>query len=276
MQIRMCHDVVVPLEMRARAARAALLENPANAAPPVAMAQFGAAPEVATPLAAVMLTGKRWKPGRTITISFLDGDYALHKRVRYYMNKWLDCANLKFRWISGHSDAGEVRITFARGGSWSFLGTDALVIPRPRPTMQFGWIDAGSPAEEIRRVVIHEGGHMLALGHEHSHPEGGIPWDKEAVYAYYARTNGWSRAEVDAQVFQRYSASQTQYSRYDPKSIMHYAVDDALTLGRYSVGWNTKRSPTDRRFVRSQYPFAGASGQTTRVSRLIKAALGRE
>lgn len=274
-EIKMCHDAVAPAELRLRAARIALLENPANAVPAVPMAQFGAALEVPTPLAAVMLTGKRWKPGRTISISFLDGDYALHKRVRYYANKWLDCANLKFNWISGRSEAGEVRITFARGGSWSYLGTDALVIPRPRPTMAFGWIDAGSGADEVRRVVLHEFGHMLGLGHEQAHPEVAIPWDKDAAYAYYARTNGWSRSEVDAQVFQRYAVGQTNFSKYDRRSIMGYAISNELTIGDFEVPWNTKRSKTDRAFVRTQYPFTGASGRARQARRLIAAAAVR-
>lgn len=211
------------------------------------------------PEAAVMVTGKRWTSGQTISISFLSGSEALRARVRKYATRWLWDANLRFRWL-GLGDAGTIRIDFRQGqGSWSYLGTDAVVVNKSEPTMNYGWIDENSPEEEVRRVVLHEFGHALALGHEHSHPEGGIPWDKEAAYAYYAR-QGWSREEVDYQVFKRYAVTQTNFSRYDPKSIMHYPISaDLLTDASRAVGWNTYRSATDRAFVRRAYPRDAAS-----------------
>jgi hypothetical protein len=47
-----------------------------------------------------------------------------------------------------------------------------------------------------------------------------------------------------------------QYSRFDRQSIMLYAVDNALTIGDWSVGWNTSLSDEDKVFIGSQYPGA--------------------
>ncbi len=94
---------------------------------------------------------------------------------------------------------------------------------------------------------------LWAAIHEHQSPDVRIPWDKEAVYAYYAR-QGWSRTQVNENLFAAYSPEGIQFSRFDRDSIMLYAVDDELTEGDWSVGWNTTLSEQDKTFIRSQYP----------------------
>ena len=60
------------------------------------------------------------------------------------------------------------------GGSWSYIGTDALHIPKESKTMNLGFID--------RSTVMHEFGHALGLIHEHQSPfKGGFGWNKEEV-----------------------------------------------------------------------------------------------
>lgn len=122
--------------------------------------------------------------------------------------------------------------------------------------MNYGWLTTVSTDAEYSRVVLHEFGHALGAIHEHQSPGAGvIPWDKEAVYAYYAR-QGWSRSRVDQNIFNRYAAATTNFSVFDAKSIMLYAIPDELTIGSYSVGWNRVLSETDKAFMRSNYPFS--------------------
>jgi hypothetical protein len=139
-------------------------------------------------------------------------------------------------------------------GSWSYLGTDALGITKNRPTMNYGWLTPTTADNEYSRVVLHEFGHAFGCIHEHQHPTNGIPWDKEKVYAYYRQTDGWSKADVDAQLFARYSQTETNFSQFDPKSIMLYAIPEDLTVGNFSVGWNRVLSDMDREFIGRMYP----------------------
>ena len=103
-------------------------------------------------------------------------------------------------------------------------------------------------------VLLHEFGHALGAIHEHQHPEAGIPWNKEAVYRYYEETQGWGKEEVHAQIFNKYGKTSLNTSAYDRKSIMHYPVPKALTLGGFQIGWNRVLSSKDKSFMRQLYP----------------------
>ena len=155
--------------------------------------------------------------------------------------------------LSRRGDA-EIRIAFRpEEGSWSRLGTDALVFPQSQWTMNFGWLTPTTLDVEYSRVVIHEFGHALSCIHEHQNPIARIPWDKPGVYAYYAR-QGWPKADVDHNVFQAYSRDLTQFTEFDPKSIMLYAVPNELTVGDFEIGWNAALSDTDKLFIDTMYP----------------------
>lgn len=84
---------------------------------------------------------------------------------------------------------------------------------------------------------------------------GKIPWDRPKVYAHYAQ-QGWSREDVDQNIFDVYDADLTNFSQFDPSSIMQYAVPDSLTVGSFAIPWNTALSDEDRTFMRTQYPAA--------------------
>jgi hypothetical protein len=121
--------------------------------------------------------------------------------------------------------------------------------------MNYGWFTEETPDTEFSRTVIHEFGHALGATHEHQHPSAGIPWNRPAVYEYYQSTQGWTKEDVDFQIFAKYSKNQVNSSNYDKKSIMHYAIDARLLLDpSYAVGWNTSLSNTDKEFMKQMYP----------------------
>src|SRR5699024_4077145 len=60
-------------------------------------------------------------------------------------------------------------------------------------------------------------------------------------------------------IFEVYSEESTNHTESDPTSIMEYAIPDSLTIGSYSIGWNTEFSAADREFMSRQYP-RGAAG----------------
>lgn len=237
-QIRMCVDRPIPATKLAEAQATAIRENPANGLRPLEVAG---------------LKQYFWQSGRTLRVRFLDGDPTVQGRVETAAQEWSKYANIRFEF--GSDPEAEIRISFLQPGAWSYVGTYALNIPINEPTMNFGWLTADTSLDELSRVVLHEFGHALGFIHEHQHPENGIPWDIEKVYEFYALTQGWNREMVYTNVLYAYDQTVTQYSQFDPYSIMLYPISNELTIGDWEIPWmNSTLSETDKAFVATVYP----------------------
>jgi hypothetical protein len=251
--IKACIDLTLPDELLLESMRRAIAENPNNAPAinPRLLPQ-GVMPDISSVFLAA-ITGKLWQPGRVLRVRFMDGDPRVQERVPPFAHAWSEHANITFQF--GDDADAEIRISFRNQGSWSYLGTDALVIPKSQPTMNFGWLTPATPNDEYLRVVTHEFGHALGCIHEHQNPANDIPWDREAVYRYYqGPPNFWSRELVDINLFTRYEADITQFSEFDRQSIMLYPIPNEFTIGDYEIGWNKAMSAMDKQFIRTVYP----------------------
>lgn len=207
------------------------------------------------PLKMALLAGKNWLPGRILKICFLDGSQLQRKRTMAHASGWLKYANIKYD-FSASRPQSNIRISFkADPGSWSYVGTDNLGIAKNDPTMNFGWLEDDTEDMEYSRVVLHEFGHALGCIHEHQNPKGGIQWNEEAVYRFFAGPpNYWSKDETYSNVIQKYSVDQLNASKFDPKSIMLYAFPGELTRSGKGTEENDRLSQTDKRFIRKLYP----------------------
>lgn len=248
--IKACVDRILPETLLIRAFKRAIEENPVNA--PISGMRSGVGLQLLRPWLALS-TSRLWEDGRTLRVRFLDGDWAVQERVEDVAQEWSLYANITFDF--GNDPDAEIRITFREPGSWSFMGTDALLIDKTKATMNFGWLEPTCKDEEVAEVVLHEFGHALGCIHEHQHPENGIPWNKEAVYLDYGGPpNNWSRDQVDENIFEEYDRSKTQFSQFDNQSIMLYSIPNEHTIGDFEIGWNRKLSDADKTFMAAVYP----------------------
>lgn len=194
----------------------------------------------------------KWTPGTVLKVSFLDGSGWQQAKVQQYAVGWCAYANVRFDFIG--TPNGDIRISFNKKGSYSYVGLDARNRKPAEETMNLGWIDSSKTENQLKSVILHEFGHALGLLHEHMNPLSNIKWNKPVVYAYYLQYEGWSKEMVDAQVFDRYSVSMTNRA-YDPKSIMHYPIPASFTTDNYAIAPNYELSEQDKKLIAELYPF---------------------
>ena len=210
---------------------------------------------------AALLNEAQWVQGEVIRVKFTGGEQALRDRVRAVADRWTGpgMAQLTFEWVEDDADA-DIRVAFLDGdGSWSYLGIQCRDIPADQPTMNYGWIDANSPDDELQRVVLHEFGHALGLIHEHQNPEGGIDWNEPAVIADLSGPpNNWTVEQIRHNVLDHYSPDAVTGTDVDRLSIMMYPIPASWTNDGFSADLNGDLSEKDVEFIGSVY--SGDSG----------------
>jgi hypothetical protein len=213
-------------------------------------------PKAGTSRAALVKKNK-WDKTSTINVAFIDGDPSVQQRVKAVVTAWTapDTANLRLVFVNDPAKA-DVRVSFKYSGSWSTIGTSCRTVPKNQPSMNFGWLTPETDNQELRRVVLHEFGHALGLIHEHQNPGSHMPWNKANVYKDLSGPpNSWDKATIDHNMFDAYSKAETNYTAVDPKSIMMYPIPATwVTDPKFAAGLNDDLSPTDKKFVHTQYP----------------------
>lgn len=205
---------------------------------------------------AALVKASKWNAGDVITVSFLDGDTGVQKKVQQVAQTWTSpqLARLTFDFRKNTTNTN-IRISFKFSGSWSVIGTTCRqVTDHTQPTMNYGWLTPTSDDAEIRRVVLHEFGHALGLIHEHQNPGSTINWNKETVYRALSQPpNSWSKATIDHNMFEPYAKAETNFTAVDPLSIMMYPIPKTWTNDGFFADLNGKLSDNDKKFIHNQY-----------------------
>lgn len=203
----------------------------------------------------VVLSTKYWGDRvKDLTFGFMEPtSVAMRNKIDAYANRWGEFSKAKFRWTQTNPI---IRISFRSGGYWSCLGTDCLGVPKRQQTMNLESFTVNTPDSEWERVVLHEFGHALGCPHEHQRREIINELDKAKVESWLMQSQGWSRDEVDQQVFVplEESSFMSPYSPPDETSIMCYQFSGSVTKnGQPVLGGNTF-SKMDKDFFSRIYP----------------------
>ena len=260
-EVMCCTPKSLPERLHMKAAESACKINPVNSPVLTVFGQMGSISPILEPQRIAVLTSKYWgaKP-RQLTVSFMETTPAdLRTRIISHMNAWIKTGSISFVETSG---IGQVRISRGGGGYYSYLGTDVLLIPKHRQTMNLQGFTMNTPESEYRRVIRHETGHTLGCPHEHMRQSLVARVDRQKAYDYFRREQGWDKATVDAQVLTSLDERSLMATPPDQTSIMCYQLPSQITIDGKPIIGGTDINGTDYAFIGKIYPKVGGAALT--------------
>lgn len=253
-----CSIKLLPEEDWISAASTAVKINPANA-PALNQFQQAIPDGVMPPQHLAVLTTKYWGIGGVrLTVGFMDNpEAALRAKILSHMNAWGVFSNVQFVESTVNP---QVRISRAPDGYWSYLGTDILLIPANKATMNLQGFSMSTPESEFFRVIRHETGHTLGFPHEHMRKEIIDNIDAEKAISLFMSTQGWSREQVIAQVLTPIPNSALNATESaDPNSIMCYQLPASIMKNGVAVSGGADIDVQDANFASRIYPKLSGS-----------------
>lgn len=257
-ELMCCTPKSIPDRLIVKAAEVAAKINPVNMPMSTAFGRTVAGFEIMEPQRIAVLTSKYWgATPRRLTVSFMENTPAdLRARILTHLNAWTKTGCISFVETAG---IGDIRISRGRGGYYSYLGTDVLLIPKNRQTMNLEGFTMNTPESEFKRVIRHETGHTLGFPHEHMRKDLVARIDPQKAYPYFLQTQRWDKATVDAQVLTSLEERNLMSTPSDQTSIMCYQLPGSIMFdGRPIIG-GIDINATDYAFVGQIYPKPSTS-----------------
>jgi hypothetical protein len=258
MSIIVCRPKSLPLDKLVNAERRAIEINPENALQRRIVERTPIGRRGGPRRIAVVIARKWPATGVRLSVSFLDNPpAALRSRIIRHMNAWGEHANVLFSETQG---VGEVRIARLdsppeMAGYWSYVGTEILEAEDDEPTLNLEGFTAKVSDAEFRRVVRHEAGHTLGFDHEHMRSEIVKRIDRKKAFAYFDRTEGWTREEIEDQVLTPLAKKSIMGTKEaDPLSIMCYQLPASIMKDHKVVKGGLDINANDFAFAKSLYP----------------------
>ncbi|HEX2123471.1 MAG TPA: M12 family metallopeptidase, partial [Thermoanaerobaculia bacterium] len=238
-----CTIKQLPERLQFKAAAVAATISPVNE-PVIGRSAAVSEGVLPTPLAIAVATAKYWGPTpRQFTVSFVESTPTdLRRRIVLHLNAWGQSSGMRFVETNG---TGQIRISRGPGGYWSYLGTDVLLIPPGRPTMNLQSFSMSTSESEYRRVVRHEAGHTLGFPHEHMRRQLVARIDPAKAYDYFFRNYRWDRTTVDQQVLTPLDDRTIMGTAPDQDSIMCYQLPGSITVDGLPIRGGADINSTD-------------------------------
>jgi hypothetical protein len=95
----------------------------------------------------------------------MDGTPEMHEFVMSIAEEWSIATRRSVEFAFGEFPEAEIRISFSTEYLWSYVGTDALFVPRDKATLCLGAVATATDYRNLRAAILHEFGHALGLIH---------------------------------------------------------------------------------------------------------------
>lgn len=207
---------------------------------------------------AVVYSKYKWN-ARTINIVFMDGEKERRDSVKLNAKIWTQFANIDFNFFDyeevsklevlkkAHLLKSSAKISFHGSVNQSVIG------------QRVGGLSASMTLPAVtgdvladRRVVLHEFGHLLGLGHEHQNANSGGIFDPKMV-EQMCRDFHLDEIDCSGQILGQTHEYEALLSEYDKNSIMHYSFHGKYLKSGQDIEGASILSRTDAFYISMLY-----------------------